>query len=509
MLIKLAGIGGGILGAGGIILSLVSPGWIRWVTVMEAVAFGLLAFFFIMHFEALKDFSRRRSTRFGANSLLMVILFLGILGIGDFLFSRHHLRLDLSEGGQFSLSPQTITVLKDLKKDVRMTAFFQEGSGSRAALKDLVDSYRYRTQKISVEFIDPDRSPAIAKKYGITAYDTTVLESGSQEATVRNPTEQELTNALIRVTREGKKIISFVEGHGEHPVGNQEKDGYSLVKDSLEKEGYGVKSLLLLQEGQVPQETAVVVAGGPQKPFLPHEISALETFLSGGGQLLLLLDPETKQNLGGLLSAWGITLDKDIIIDPFSRLFGGDYTVPIVNTYPTHPATQEFNLATFFPLASSLTFDPAKEKDFLFSPLAQTTPNSWGEKNLDLLLTRKVAQNNPQEDRQGPLTLAAAVTFKKEGTSSSERARFVVIGDSDFAANGSFHFSGNGDFFLNVVSWLAQEEDLISIRPKETKGGPLFLSAQQGRVLLYFPVIILPASVLIVGLTIYRKRRRL
>ncbi|PYM62348.1 MAG: hypothetical protein DMD79_10900 [Candidatus Rokuibacteriota bacterium] len=87
------------------------------------------------------------------------------------------------------------------------------------------------------------------------------------------------------------------------------------------------------------------------------------------------------------------------------------------------------------------------------------------------------------------------------------KARVVVVGDSDFASNGFLNLSGNRDFFLNTVSWLAEEENLIAVRPKESRTNPVFLTAAQGQVLFWVPVVLLPlAMVAAGGYAVARKR---
>lgn len=521
---KGAGWAGVLIAIAGFILLQVNPAWRMYATLAELAALILLGVFFIIHFEALKSFSKRRSTRLGLNSILMVLIFISILAILNFISARHHLRFDLSETEAFSLAPQTLQVLNDLTRDVKILAFVSDQGRGRSQVKDLLSSYSYHNPRITYTLIDPDKKPSLAKRYGITQYDMLVLESGQQETQVKTANEQELTNALIRIGKDERRKILFLENHGEHSLSDQEKTGYSRVKDSLQKQGFEVGPLSLLEEGKVPDGTAVVVVAGPRKGFLPQEKAALSTYLSANGKVLLLLDPDVTDDLDDFLAQWGIKMGKGLVIDTFSRLLGGDFTIPVVTNYPAHEITQNFNLATFFPVSQSVNFNSSRASEFDFKPLAQTSENSWskghpGAGRLNF---------NPTEDVRGPLTLAAAVTRKSKSGSSDQHTHdtppdvgaadhaaseaqptLVVFGDSDFAANGSFNFSGNGDLFLNTVTWLAQEKGLISIRPKEAHFTPLFLSRSQGQVLMYVSLLFLPAAVFITGITVWKRRRRL
>ncbi|MFY9270304.1 MAG: Gldg family protein, partial [Candidatus Manganitrophaceae bacterium] len=281
----LSGIAGVVLALTGFFHYLIwgTPLWVT--TTLESAAVVFLSFFLFTHFEMVKDFSTRRSTKFGVNSALMAVIFIAILSIVNFILARHEVRFDLSGTGAFSISPQTVNVLKNLKNDVKIIGFFQERSGAKRQAKDLFENYRYQSDKFQFEMVDPDKKPTIAKQYGITEYDTVLLESGGQRATLRTISEEEVTSALIRISREAKKTFYFVEGHGEHAIDDPERNGASFLKETLEKQGFAVKKLLLLSEKKVPDDAAVVVVAGPQRPLIEEERKGLDDYVARGGRL--------------------------------------------------------------------------------------------------------------------------------------------------------------------------------------------------------------------------------
>jgi len=506
------GFAGVLFGLAGLFVFLIwgRPVWLY--TTLEVLAVLHLSVFLVTHFEMLKDFSTLRSTKFGTNSALMVALFIAILTIINFIVARHEVRIDLSDMGVFSLSPQTENILKNLEQEVKITAFFADQSKGKDRAQDLFDNYRKQTRKIKIEIIDPDKKPAIAKRYGITDYDMVVLESGDQSATARAITEEALTSALIRVSRGSQKNLYFVEGHGEHSIDDTERNGYSFLKETLEKQGFGVKKLQLLSEQAVPQDADVVILPGPQRPLAAEEKKALSDYIEKEGRLFVLVDPMVKSDLGPFLSKWGIILEEDIILDATSG-FGA--AIPIVNPggYPPHPMTNQFNLATFYPLTRSIAFDPSKGEQFLFEPFIQTGPDSWATKSLEGDLSI-----DPGRDRKGPITIGGVISDKEasplEALLDPDRPekkdfRLVVIGDAGFGTNNHVRAMGNGDIFQNVISWLAEEGDLISIRPQEIVTSTLLLRPDQINIILYVSVLIIPSGVLIIGLFVWRGRRRL
>ena len=171
------GIIGTVLAVAGLIAYSLSPDLLWAVTIAEGLALLCLVLFFVLHFDAVKAFSSRRSTHMGANSLLMILLVTGILVIVNFLASRHSIRWDLSENQNFTLAPQTYRVLRSLPQDVKITVFTREKDPGYTGYKERLESYRQASNKLTVEFVDPERQPKIAQNYGIFRTDTAIFES--------------------------------------------------------------------------------------------------------------------------------------------------------------------------------------------------------------------------------------------------------------------------------------------------------------------------------------------
>ncbi|HKT34546.1 MAG TPA: GldG family protein [Nitrospira sp.] len=477
--------------------------WI--VTAVEALALLCLILFFIGHADTVKAVSSRRSTRMGANSALMVLLFIGILSIVNFLAARHSVRWDLSENQNFSLAPQTYRVIRSLPRDVKITVFTREKDPGYQTYKERLDSYRQASAKISVEFVDPERQPKVAQSYGITRSDTAVLESGAQTVRVTNPSETELTGALIRVSKDDKKRIVFLEGHGEAGIDNRDRTGFSLAKEILIKQGYEVGTLSLLTQTAVPDNTSIVAIAGPRKPMTPEELDRIQAYVEKGGHLLVMVDPGTQAELNPLLKHWGVALGPGVLVDFQDRLAQGEPTVLLVRTFTEHEITQDLNAAVLFPLARHVTFDEQIGKDWDFVQLARTSPNSRAV----LKASGRIIALDEKADIKGPLAMAAAIAPKTPPAEGKPRPAIVVIGNSSFASNAFVNFPGNSDFFLHTAAWLAQDRDMIAIGPRDQTLRPFVPNPIQERTLLYVQVFFLPAIVLFAGVNVWRKRRRL
>lgn len=499
------GLIGVVLGIGGMIAYSLRPDWLWAVTIAEGAALLSLGLFFVLHFETVKAFSGRRSTKMGLNSVLMILLFSGILVIVNFLASRHSVRWDLSENQNFTLAPQTHRVLRTLPHDVKITVFTREKDPGYQAFKERLESYRQASPKLSVEFIDPEKEPKMAQNYGIFRTDTAIFESDGQTIRVTSPSEVELTGALIRISKDSKKQIVFVEGHSELNVEDKERTGLSIAKEALIRQGYDVGTVSLLKESTVPDNTSVLVLAGPRRSVTTDEQERIRAYVDKGGHLLVLADPDTKTGLDSLLAHWGLGLGSGVLVDLQDRLAQGDLTALLVRTFTEHEITQDLTSAVLFPLSRHVTFDEDVGKDWDFVPLARTSPNSWAETNMQ----GRVVSLNEQEDVKGPLPMAAALSSKKAPEEGKPRSAIAVIGNSTFVSNAFFNFPGNSDFFLHTMGWLAEERDLISIAPKEPALRPFTPNPVQERTLIYIQVVFLPLLTLLTGILVWRKRRRL
>jgi ABC-type uncharacterized transport system involved in gliding motility auxiliary subunit len=251
-----------------------------------------------------------------------------------------------------------------------------------------------------------------------------------------------------------------------------------------------------------------VIAGPKTEPF-PKEFEIVNGFLNAGGGVLVMADPSPAASLSGFLKDWQVTLDNDIIVDVSGagRLMGAGPTIPLVMQYESHAITERFRQMSFFPLARSIQPPKAAEGTISVTTLFKSNAESWGETDLK----DQSASYDAKTDLKGPLPMAVAVdkTIKPAGENSAAvKARMVVVGNSDFASNPYFGAQGNGNLFLNMVSWLAQEEDLISIRPKAQEDRKIMLSQSQERMLQMLVLVLLPGGVLMAGIIVWTRRRR-
>jgi ABC-type uncharacterized transport system involved in gliding motility auxiliary subunit len=383
--------------------------------------------------------------------------------------------------------------------------------------------------------VDVDRQPARAKQAEVQQYGTLVVEYKDRTERVTNLAEQDITNALIKAVTGAARKVYFTQGHGEKDPTSSDRQGYQTVSQLLTRDNYAVERLVLAQQADVPADATVVIVAGPRTDFLRNEIEALTRYVARGGKVLLLVDPaegpeaQPLPALTGFLKEWAINVGDDVVLDAsgIGQMVGAGPEMPVAAKYPAHAITDRFEVMTAYPLARSITTVEGGSNGRFAQPLVETSAQSWAEANLKSLTSgERVAFNAEEGDRQGPITLGAAVSAPatdatakpaeppKEGDGAKPaepeqkpESRIVAIGDSDFAANGYVGFQGNRDFFTNAVNWLAQQENLIAIRAREPEDRRLSLTAAQQRSIMLLSVFGVPGLVLAAGVYAWWRRR--
>jgi ABC-type uncharacterized transport system involved in gliding motility auxiliary subunit len=489
-----------------VLLPLWRPEWqgVRWALVIVGVALVLVSL--LVYARAVRGVFGHRTARYGLNTAVMVVLILAIVGLVEAVSFRHSARLDLTENRRHSLSPQTIQLLQALKTEINAVAFFRGDQPGKRVAEDLFKQYaRYGGTKFTWRVVDPDREPGLARRYGVESYGTVVLETKTRSEKVTDAEEEKITNGLLKLTREGKRIVYVVQGHGERDLTSTERPGFSEAKSAMEKANYEVKPLVLAREGKIPPDASVVILPGARNELFPPEIEALDGYIGRGGKVFVMADPTIltpgqDTAVKQFVAKYGIELGDNLVIElnPIGRLFGIGPEVPIIQQYEPHAITRDLTgVSTLFPLTRTVTPAAKPPTGTSDQVLARTTADSWGETDRASLQAGQV-KPDPQ-DPKGPLSVAAVAT--------KDKARIVVYGTSSLAANQFLNVQGNRDFFLNTVSWLAEEEDQIAIRPKETKQTPVFLTSQQAQMVFLVPVVVLPGLVLVGGVVALVRRR--
>lgn len=468
---------------------------------------GLIAYF-ALNIAKFKNRNSRLNFIFASNLAVLLLLIVSIVVAVNYLGMKIHRRFDFTEAQSNSISAQSVQVLKTLNQSLKITAFFSKSHAGLPPFNSLLPVYQFHSDQIKVAVIDPFLKPELVKQYDVKNDGTMIFEYNGRSSRSEEVSEEAITNAIIKVSRQREKTVYFTQMHGEPDIDSTQESGYAEAKNNLEKLSFKVKKLLLFQEASVPADAAALVIAGPQKPLFAKEIFLLENYIQKKrGRVLLLLDPFTGAELKPLLKKFGLILEDNVVVenDPVSRLMGGNYFMPVVAEYKEHPITRNFAYATMFPMVRGLEQVTPAPAGVRLDFIAATSANSWGETQYASEIKTGTMSKNP-EDKKGPLAVAAAVEVNAAAAGSS---RLVVCGDADFAQNKYFYFQANGNLFSNMVSWLAEEDDLIAVAPKLNAPRTIRMNQSGGRLVFFYTLLILPLLVFVTGIGIWLYRRKL
>ena len=503
---------------------------------MAVGGLALVVLYTLGQWRDVLSFFGRRQARYGTLATFSVILGVVVLVGANYVLARQNTRWDLTAAGQYSLSDQTVRILESLDAPIRVLVFAPELDFKR--FSDRLAEYEYISSEVSLEYVDVDKSPALAQQYEVQSYGTVVFDYNGRIERVVSDQEQDLTNALIKAVEGEERVVYFVQGHGEKSPDGTDRDGYSALSESLRNDNLSVESVILAQTGEVPANADVLIVAGPSTDLLPAEADLLRTYLEGGGKVLFLVDPPEgpdspdQETLVALIAEWGIDIGRDVVLDVsgLGQLLGTDAAVPVAATYPPHPITDRFELLTAFPLARSVKPGAGGTSGRVAQTLVETSARSWAESDFDEVATGEVAPDEAEGDVLGPISIAAAVSVEIEvsegaGTdadgatdvsgddneedvdASPVEARVAVFGDSDFATNATLGIQGNRDLMLNTVNWLAEQENLISIRPREPEDRRITLTADQAFLIQLVSLLMIPGVIVGVGVFAWWQRR--
>jgi ABC-type uncharacterized transport system involved in gliding motility auxiliary subunit len=509
-----------------LVVRFTKPEWDQYATWGAWAGLGLVVLYTLGQWRDIVAFFRRRNARYGTIAGVSVVVVLGILVAVNYLSNRRNKRWDLTENKQYSLSEQSMKLLASLQAPTKFMVFDQATSLER--FRPRLESYAYGSRQVDVDYIDVDKDPIKTKEYKVDTYGTIVIEYMGRTERVTTDSEQDITNALIKVVNPTAKKVYFLSGHGEKDPGNSDrKVGYSTIADSLKRDNYEFATLALAQTNEIPMDATVIVIAGPRTDLLEQEVPLINTYLtSRSGKLLVLLDPPENvkapapmPRLTGLLDEWGIKATESVVVD-VSGLTSNPTAPVAAPPYPSHAITDNFGFITVFPLVRHLQPETSPQKRS-GQTFVQTAARSWAEMSLASLSDQKGISADPDKgDVTGPVSIGVATavpaTTPEPAPASTEKpvdetpkpeTRVAAIGDSDFISNAYLGVEGNRDLFMNTVNWLAQQESLIAIRPRDPADRRMTLTENKTTAILLLSIFVIPAVVLGAGVYSWWRRR--
>jgi ABC-type uncharacterized transport system involved in gliding motility auxiliary subunit len=503
----------------------------RWDAYLVWAASAGVACILIYAAVSWRDRGRRSTVPAKRSRLPMATLAsaVAVVVVLNILAGSYSRRWDLTANHVYQLSPEMRAALRRLDAPVRVLLFAQQTELPK--YRDRLKEYSEASRLVAIEYVDVDAQPTVQVgadlQVGPRAQEngTAVIEYRGRVELIKAASEQDFTNALIRL-REGRtRKLYFTAGHAERDTASTERVGYSRIAAGLQHENFLVQKINLAREGDVPADATLVIVAGPRADFFRAEIDALQRYLEKGGAILFMIDPfeDLKRyitesgialfmmdpstasktgelrNLTAFVREQGADLGNDVVVDnsQMGQYIGTDASVPVAVRYPPHPITQGLTSLSAYPMARSVR--PAPGDGRTASSIIESSDKSWSETDIQQLAAGRLSMDPGQGDRPGPVSLGVAVSAQPASPrpgdgSPSRETRLVVVGDSDFVANYSANVPGNSEMFLSIIHWLAQE-NVVTIPSRLPQERVLTMTGSQRRTVAWFAVLLLPGLV--------------
>lgn len=477
--------------------------------------------------RAIAIFIVGRRGRYGVNAAALTIAFFVIVLVVNFIMYTNPTRIDVTATRVFSLSQQTIQVLDELDTEVMANAFFVSANTDnsvRQQAEDLLNEFSRKTPNFQYRFLDPELNRAQAIKYNVVSYPSIVFEdtkTGKVQGVI-NFTEQDFVTGILVSTDKQQKIIRILTGHGEsevnkNPTAESLKDtGFDLAISGLQRDNYQVQVLNLKQSNTIPEDTAALIIPGPKDDLDQNEYQTIKNYVDSGGRVLALFDPGTPKLFNNILNPYGITMGNELISDAVSNVAGEMLTPMLQSANGQYSKSEQTGIAiadkisvSFYPESTSIDLTIPLEDTpphVKFTPLGLTTPASWLESNIDDLGYDENKMTGPFI-LFGILEANGSIEQSPLEVSGNPTTKIIIFGDSDFATNKYFHSSDNSDVFLNSVNWLADDYELVSIRPKLTSYRELVVNSSERNFIKWSSWVIPPTIMLIFAIIVWWRRR--
>jgi ABC-type uncharacterized transport system involved in gliding motility auxiliary subunit len=499
---------------------------------------------------------RQQTVRYATAGVIATALVIGLTIMVNWISVRHWHRFDMTSSKIYSLSEKSKSILAGLEDEINVVVFMTEASSMYRQVSELLSRYEAASDKIKIEYIDPDREPLrtqqLAEKYKIALADTVVFSYGDRTKYVTSDQlaeldysaaqygqgpklkafkgEEQFTSAILSLVAHYVPKLYLVTGHGEAGTDrSQGQPSVAVLEELLKRENMEVATTTLLT-GEIPEDADILAIIGPTHTYTEDELSLLGSYLDGGGRLLVCLDPVIADDgaivhtrLEELLDSYGVQVNDDLVIDPNAGLQGFDLSTLYLADYQTHTLTTGLQgVSTLFLVARSL--EPVSGMGWQAQSLVETSPEGWGETNIAGLLQGEMPMAD-DSDNIGPVAVAVVVEGKGEPESGNEIEveseevdqeltdsprmgfRLVVLGDADFISDNIISNLGNMTLALNAVNWLAEREQVVGIPPHEIEHPNMYLSMSSLGWILLITIVLMPGAAIVIGIVVWRRRR--
>ncbi len=436
-------------------------------------------------------------------SLIFHLLLIMAVGLIAWLSIRYDAQWDWSAGARNTLSETSQQMLARLDAPLRVTSFAPENPVLRQGIREIIERYQRYKPDIELLFVNPERHPERVRQLGITLSGELLLEYEGRSETLRQITEQALSNAIQRLVQQRTHWLVPITGHGERNLAGAANFDLGDFGKELKRKGFQLQPLDIVTASEIPGNTGLLVIASPRVDYLPSEVEQIRDFVAQGGNLLWLSDPDGPHGLEPLAKELGIQFLPGTIVDAnASSLNIKDPAVALVPEYPQHPATQGFNLLTVYPHAVAIT---VVDSQWEATPLLTTLPRTWNETGP---IKGEISRDPSLGEQAGPLYIGIALVREITNDTTAHQQRILVMGDGDFLSNAYLGNGGNLNLGLNLIRWLTGDERLLNIPAKTAPDLSLDLSHTATLVIGFGFLFVLPLGLIATGVMIWWRRRR-
>ncbi|MEO6246268.1 MAG: GldG family protein, partial [Opitutaceae bacterium] len=299
------------------------------------------------------------------NLVLQAVLFLTFFGGLNYVAKNHPSRFDLTAQRKFSLSPESLSYIKNLQRPVHLV-MTTSSDVENAEVKGLIDEYVYATEdrpagRITKETLDVYQNRKRAEELGLDQAGLIVLLSGDRRRvvtldelyTLKNKKrdmfngEQTLSAAILDVVSTTRQKIYFLTGHSERkPSDTEATRGLSGLRDQLKLRNFAIDEVNLTVTRKVPADASLLFAVAPQSAYSRAEQELLRQYLgANAGRMILMLSAgngmsTTDLGLDDLLLDWGVLVHNDVILDSGPQNVTDNLDLLIWAYAPNHPITK-------------------------------------------------------------------------------------------------------------------------------------------------------------------------
>jgi ABC-type uncharacterized transport system len=447
------------------------------------------------------DISRRRRFRNLAHHGLFVVLLVAATGLLAHLAREYRIEHDLTQSHRNTLSAATLDVLKRLEGPVSIAAYAlprdARGEHVHRRIEEFLRPYQRAKPDLTVTLIDPREQPRAAAEAGVRAPIELVVTYQRRSERLTEFNEQALANALLRLARGSERLVLWLDGHGERKLNGPANHDLGDFGRQLELKGFRVSGLNLALAQEVPANAALLVVSSAQVPLLETEVRELRRYLARGGNLLWLIDAEPLRGLGQIAEMLGLVLTPGIVADPEAARYGASPALAIAAVYGRHAVTDGFNLITVYPQARQI--EVIESEEWRARPLIEVAPRGC-------VKTGKLeGPCDKNRDVPGPIIIATAF----ERAVGDRQQRVVVVGNGHFLSNAFIGNGGNRELGVNMVNWLAGDDRMIVIQPREATDGRVDIDQSTLYLIAFGFLIALPLAFVVTGFAIWWRRRRI